>query len=79
MWSGPSAFAIDALLKEFSVSSKDNLQNSEVEIKKVQVRIESLQDKFADNLIEVCDYNSTRKRHDEQLRSLKEKKQGLNF
>ena len=54
---------------------KDNARVLEEEIKKIQVRIDNLQDKFADNQITSSDYTSARERYDFQLRDLRNKKQ----
>jgi site-specific DNA recombinase len=70
---------LDELLQEFKTDGKGNLKNIDAEINKIKVRIENLQDKFADNFIEAGDYNSTRQRYESQLRSLNEKKQDLAY
>jgi len=56
-------------------STKENRDNASLEIKKIQIRIESLQDKYADNKIEYSDYQATRTRYETHLRSVKEQTQ----
>ncbi len=51
----------DDLLQNLALGSQGNQNKIDEEIKKVQQRIENLQDKYADNLIEISDYNSSRK------------------
>ncbi|MBU0489095.1 MAG: recombinase family protein, partial [Bacteroidetes bacterium] len=68
----------DAILKELLSENenrrKETSKTTEVEIRKVQERINSLQDKLADNQINISDYNSGKQRYDTQLRELTEKK-----
>jgi site-specific DNA recombinase len=67
----------DELLLDFKTDGKEDLKNVDAELNKIKARIENLQDKFADNLIDSADYNSTMRRYEVQLRSLNEKKQDL--
>ncbi len=69
----------DNLLQEEYTDSKGNKSIIEEEINKVQKRLENLQDKLADNLIEISDYNSTRQRYVSQLRELNDKKAGMTY
>ncbi|MBU1719049.1 MAG: recombinase family protein, partial [Bacteroidetes bacterium] len=68
----------DAILKEILSENenrrKETAKTTEVEIRKIQERINSLQDKLADNQINIADYNSAKQRYDAQLRELTEKK-----
>lgn len=69
----------DDLLQNLALGSQGNQNNIDEEIKKVQQRIENLQDKYADNLIEISDYNSSRQRYVSQLRELNEMKLGMTY
>ena len=73
----------DAILKdlllECETGRKENLKSVESELKKVQERLEHLQDKLADDLIEVGDYTSIKKRYELQLKELNDKRKNMVF
>ena len=62
------------LLKECESGAQVNAKVTDSEIKKIKTRLENLQDKFADNLIEVADYSSARSRYESQFNELIKKK-----
>ena len=62
------------LLKESESGAQENAKVTDSEIKKLKARLESLQDKYADNHIGVSDYNSAKQRYESQLRALTQKK-----
>ena len=68
----------DAVLKEILSENengrKENARTIDSEISKIKERINSLQDKLADNHISISDYSSARQRYDSQLRELQEKR-----
>lgn len=71
----------EKVLKDIMIDSETNRENDiktiDSEMNKIRVRLESLQDKFADNQIEITEYNNIKQRYDSQLRVLVEKRKEI--
>ena len=64
-------------LEEGETGRKDNAKVFEEEMKKIQTRIDNLQDMLADGQILSSDYNSAKERYEEKLRDLRSKKEDV--
>ena len=65
------------LLLECESGKKDDLKFIDSEIRKINARLENLQDKLADDQIGISDYNSIKQRYEKQLQEQVEKKKNM--
>jgi len=67
------------LLIDCESGRKEDLKSVDSEIKKINGRLENLQDRLADNQIGINDYNSVKQRYESQLKEYAEKKKNTVF